>query len=272
MRLTPEWEQEGSPTPVAPAQTSEITTYYEDKLTKIMGSSGALEEQIASLKDLRTQIDLLIEELLQKQQTIEASEFGQLVEEMEITPSSINAGEAKVPSIGKKINAKISEKTQVQIEAVNDKVVLRDSGAEATTTDITVSSEGVSTGGAQIKVSPSEAAQKVKATKKKISIAANNQKRAVYNVKGQTNAKILGILPVTMQRSIEIDAQNGNVLSDEKPWWAAVAVDDTAATEEAVVAEAAVAAEEKVAAEAAVAVEEKIAAENKVAAEATASN
>jgi hypothetical protein len=47
--------------------------------------------------------------------------------------------------------------------------------------------------------------------------------KAAYEVKVQKEAKILGLFKTKMQVQAQVDAENGEVIQTNKPWWAFLA-------------------------------------------------
>jgi len=54
-------------------------------------------------------------------------------------------------------------------------------------------------------------------------VGAQNQTRAVYEVKSQKDAKVLGIFKAKMDVEAQVDAETGDVVQTKKPWWAFLA-------------------------------------------------
>ncbi|HIH86349.1 MAG TPA: hypothetical protein HA304_00390 [Methanosarcinales archaeon] len=52
-----------------------------------------------------------------------------------------------------------------------------------------------------------------------------NQVRAVYNVQAQRNSKVFGIFNARMQVQAQVDAETGELIQVNKPWWAFLAVE-----------------------------------------------
>jgi len=81
-----------------------------------------------------------------------------------------------------------------------------------------------SVGYQEIKISPKEASSKAReiTTLKKIEVKEESQK-PIYSVKGTREAKLLFIIPVSMEIEIKVDVETGNVISINKPWWSFLA-------------------------------------------------
>jgi len=52
-----------------------------------------------------------------------------------------------------------------------------------------------------------------------------DQVRAVYEVQAQRNSKVFGIFSVRMQVQAQVDAETGEIIRVNKPWWAFLAVE-----------------------------------------------
>jgi len=52
-----------------------------------------------------------------------------------------------------------------------------------------------------------------------------NQVRAVYEVQAQRNSKVFGIFSARMQVQAQVDAETGEIIQVNKPWWAFLAVE-----------------------------------------------
>ncbi|VVB58809.1 Uncharacterised protein [Candidatus Anstonella stagnisolia] len=218
---------------IAPTGTTaagDVSDYYTQKMQEILQKNNNIDSQIASLKQLSGEINSLVANLLEQKSRIALNEEGmkEIVKSVRITPTTVSTGDVAVEAKGKIIEARTSAKKPIEVEAKGGSVVIRDNGVEAKASEIDVTSDTVSVGGADVKVTPSEAAKKVNAVSKKISISADKDNKAIYNVQAQTKARIMGVLPVTLNRTVEIDSQTGNIVSDQKPWWSVVAVEDAA--------------------------------------------
>lgn len=56
-------------------------------------------------------------------------------------------------------------------------------------------------------------------------VGKGEQVRAAYEVRAQKDAKVLGMFKTKMQVSSQIDAENGEVIKTNKPWWAFLATE-----------------------------------------------
>ncbi len=225
-RLAPELPEEYEMMkPVAPEKTQEISDYYREKMTGIMQKNENLEGQLKSLKELRNEIDSLIGELLQRKGKADAAEIGQLVEKIEITPGKFKAGEVEVEALDKIVSGKIQNRKAIEVQARKKSVVLKEGALEVEASGITLSENGLNLGGADVTVSPVEAANKVSAAPKRMRMMEEND-RPVYKVDTEREGKILGIIPIKISRTSTVDAQSGEITKEESPWWSAIAKEE----------------------------------------------
>lgn len=50
----------------------------------------------------------------------------------------------------------------------------------------------------------------------------NGETKATYEVKAEKRAKVLGVFPAKMGVQANVDAETGEVISTNKPWWASI--------------------------------------------------
>jgi hypothetical protein len=115
----------------------------------------------------------------------------------------------------------IIDKTEVGLSIKTEK-------ASATTTETLVIEEDklylkTYEGNKQIKITPEEASSKSEiTTPKEIEIKEETMK-PIYSVTGTKDARILFIIPVSMEIETKVDAETGDVFSINKPWWSFLA-------------------------------------------------
>jgi hypothetical protein len=133
----------------------------------------------------------------------------------------------------KPIEAKISSSESgvksVSIEKVPNGLSLQSEKATATTKE-TLVVEGnklslkTSTGNKEIKILPEEASSKATAVTEVSAIELKEEsQQPIYFVKGTKQAKLLFVIPVSMQIETKVSAESGNVISVKKPWWSFLA-------------------------------------------------
>lgn len=92
--------------------------------------------------------------------------------------------------------------------------------------------------GAEIKIMPDTASKRaIERLKLKVCNLDNNcsielkevgtgqQIRAAYEIQAQKEAKILGMFKTKMQVKAQVDAENGEIIRTQKPWWAFMATE-----------------------------------------------
>ncbi len=92
--------------------------------------------------------------------------------------------------------------------------------------NITVTDNSLKAGNATITIVPSEAVSILEANVANTNVTIshidleNNQTLTGYSIQGQVSAKILFLLPVQYTVNATVNAQTGQVISVQKPWWA----------------------------------------------------
>lgn len=156
--------------------------------------------------------------------------------------ATANAGESQQIQAGETYMAQNGETVQVQGEG--NQLRLRVGNAEAGT-ELEVTSDGqklmtrLSNGrNAEIKIMPDTASERaLTRLRLKVCNETNNctlelkqvgtgeQSRLAYEVQAERHSRILGLFQAKMQVKAQVDAENGEVMSTGKPWWAFLATE-----------------------------------------------
>jgi hypothetical protein len=203
--------------PVAVETGAEITDYYRIRVSKLMELEDSVDDKIYMLKEIRTEIDTLIKELIQTKESISYEEVEDLVEEIQVKPEEIEAGDVKVSARGKKVIA-IMKTKKIEFIANVTNVIMNESGIIVEAPRITIGKDSITIDGKQVNITPSEVVKKVMFTPKKIKLMIKEQK-AVYEASAEENRNLLGFIPVKINRNVVVDASDATVISDDKPWW-----------------------------------------------------
>lgn len=202
--------------PVVIESGREISAYYKTRLEKAASAKGT-EKQIEELKALRDEIDGFISNLIKSRKELEVSELNTLVKEVKVSRGEIKVDNITVKTTEKKMLINVGDRP-VSIEPTASQVLIRDKGLEVKTDEVTIKENVLSVGGAEVKMSASEVAEKLNLAPKTIELKEENGK-AVYNMKIEERRKLFGFIPFNIQKTVAADAENGNVLRERLPWY-----------------------------------------------------
>ncbi len=207
------------PMPKEQISRENIASYYKTKTEKIMSQTENVENQIRELKALREDIDNLIKKLLQDKTEIKPSEVSSLVGKIRIKPGEIKADEIQIKTLNKKIMMDINKKP-ISIEPREKQVIIKDKNFEIKAAEVSVDvDEGsLKVGDIEVKVAPSEVIEKLKVTPTSINLKEENEK-AVYEIKIKEKRKLFGFIPITVEKAITADADDGKVIEEHSPWY-----------------------------------------------------
>ncbi|MFA5142250.1 MAG: hypothetical protein WC471_04740 [Candidatus Woesearchaeota archaeon] len=166
------------------------------------------------------------------------------------------------PGIGEQVKILAQTQTKLQsgnyaaengkqlqvLEQVNNKLQLK-SGIATAETSMEMTQEKTQTGtklqvklsngkNAEVKIMPDTASETALArlrlktcvseegcTIELKEVGEGDQVRAAYEVQAEKEAKLLGLFKTKMQVQAQVDAENGEVITSHKPWWAFLATE-----------------------------------------------
>jgi len=197
----------------------EITEYYKKKMDRIVTSEEKIDNKISELKELRAEIDRLIESLLKNKDEIRLEEISSIVETVEIRPMEIKADNVAVTAVNKKIGIKVNKK-DLKIMPTETQVIIQDGNREIKASELSIKNEILNVGNSEVKLTASDVVEKIKVEPKEIELKEENAK-AVYKIRVDEDRKLLGFIPVKAEKDLTVDATNKNaeIIKEEYPWW-----------------------------------------------------
>lgn len=202
--------------------TGDIVRFYKEKMVSVLASGEDVDTQIGSLRELRGEIDEVIRQLLRRKKEVHADEISGLVEEIVVRPMEI-----QVDSMSVATNASIVTsvgKRNIKIVPLSRKVDIRDGSVTASAKEIKIRDGKISVGNSkQLTVMPSDAVRKIPGRKKRIELITVSNK-PVYDIDVTEDKKLLGVLPVKVEKNIKVDGTTNEIIEEEKPWWSRLAI------------------------------------------------
>lgn len=205
-----------SPVPILIESGPAISAYYKAKLEKTTAVQGT-EKQIEVLKTLRDEIDGMIAKLIKNRSELTVSELSTLVTEVKVSQGEIKADNIAVKTTGNKLLINVGN-TSVSIEPTEKQVLIRDGDLEVHTDEAVIRGSTLSVGGVDVKMSASEVVKKLGLMPKTTELKEENAK-AVYSMKIEERRKLFGFISLTMQKTVEADAENGVIVRERRSWY-----------------------------------------------------
>ncbi|MBM3229729.1 hypothetical protein FJZ26_04825 [Candidatus Parvarchaeota archaeon] len=210
--------------PIAATSGMEISDYFKLKVKGIMESEKPAGEKIEKLKSIRGEIDSLISDLLKSHDKIDAGELAPVVSEIEVRPTEISADNVKIDSTSKELEVEVEDQ-KISIGQQDGAVVVGEqNGLKAKAQSLKLKNNELHVGDRVVRVLPAQLAQRIKGDIKSLDLA-EEKNMAVYKAKVQKSARLFGFIPTSYEKTEVINAESGEKVSEEKPWWGAIATE-----------------------------------------------
>jgi len=204
--------------PVVASSGQEVTEYYKLKISKIMAKDIDAKERIRELKELRNEIDKLIEELIKSHDEIKIDDVDELVTKIKVKPTKIEADNVIVSTTEKDIIAKVNDK-ELKIRPAKTHVIILDKALEVNAPEVSIENDTIKVGNSEVGLTPGDVIRKIKVEPKKIELKEENDK-AVYKIATEEKRKLFGFIPVNVRQDLTVDANEASIIRKEMPWWA----------------------------------------------------
>ncbi|MDP2655407.1 MAG: hypothetical protein Q8P17_02545 [bacterium] len=106
----------------------------------------------------------------------------------------------------------------VSVEPTVSQVLIRDKGLEVNTNEVMIKENVLSVGGVDVKMSASEVTEKLGLVPTTIELKEEDAK-AVYSMTIDEQRKLFGFISFNSQKTVTVDAENANTLSEQLPWY-----------------------------------------------------
>jgi hypothetical protein len=205
--------------PIAVGSGGEITDYYRIKIAEIATEEVEIEKKVAELKELRDEIDELIEELIKSKAEISTEEVNGLVERIEVRPGEVKMDKVVVKTVDKSIVAKLDNK-ELAIKPTEAQVIIHDETLEIKAPELSIENEVLRVGTSEVKLRPSTVIEEIKIQPIEMELKEENA-TAVYKIKTDESRKLLGFIPMKVKKTMIVDATNteAKIIEEESPWW-----------------------------------------------------
>ena len=101
---------------------------------------------------------------------------------------------------------------------------MTDSGVSVKAGEVSVTDGKVKVGGSEVDVAPSTVMNTHQVMNAYNFELKEENAKAVYKIDSTEDKLLLGFIPIQMERKVTVDASNNNLIADEKPWYAFMAV------------------------------------------------
>lgn len=193
-----------------------IRDYYKSRIKEISFQDND-SDQIRNLTLLREEIDNLILDLIRKRDVISKNDFDGMVEEINISAGEIKADTIQVKTIGKKVLIDINN-IPISVEPTEKHVLIKDENLIVEASTVSIQDDAFKVGNAQVKIAPSEVIEKLNITPKYIGLKEENS-TALYEIKTEEMRKLVGFIPVKIDRYFTIDAKSNELIKEYEPWY-----------------------------------------------------
>ncbi|MEM2174595.1 MAG: hypothetical protein QXI58_03100, partial [Candidatus Micrarchaeia archaeon] len=198
---------------------TEIQKAIETKTNVIVAEgiekNKSKEELLKELEKIEEEKNRLIKEFTQKMRELDARKQS-IIEKISIGKKvianniEVEATKVKLEVGGKEIEVIPGEKVEIKQENVNVK---------SSPIDFINGSIISSKSGKEIKILPAQLKEKIKEKEEIKEAKIEDVEKPIYEVSTEKSGKILWIIPITMKIDYKIDATNGNVIEEKRPWF-----------------------------------------------------
>ncbi len=203
---------------------SDVARYYKQRMVEAMDNDD-IDSKVQSLKELRSEIDETIKNMLEKKKQLKYSEMEGVTEGMKFKAKNVQIGDSELNNTDIDVEVDTSKNgSNVHIRPGASAVLISQGDHTVNSDNISVNDSGIYVNDLLVKTMPAELFKHnknlEKYSKRIIStrLAADDGK-AVYVAEYTVKKRILAVIPAKANYELTVDAANGETLREKKPWW-----------------------------------------------------
>lgn len=201
-----------------------LSELKEMKVEAALDPNLSGRELAERMKEINEQKKQLVKEYVRRIKEINLARQQELKEvigelrigkDVELAGEKINVSKIVVKINNKEVEINPGDKVEIKVEgAVAKSVVPLKLKDEKLIDEVTNKS---------LNVTPDEIGVKVKEKIKEVKLERKGN-ILIYSVNAEKPAKLIGIIPIDLQVKYEISAEDGKIITTEKPWWSFLAI------------------------------------------------
>ncbi len=203
--------------PVAAQSAEEINDYYKVKIRSITTSNATTSQQVQDFKALKQEVNSLTSDFVKSRKEIEASELSNLAGNITVSRGEIKADEVIVETTGKKILFNFGT-TSASVEPTAKNVIIQENNTVTNAREVSIKDGVLNVGNSQVSLPASQVAAGLNIAPTSFELKEENS-QAVYKMNVQEPMKILGLIPVNVNKTVTANADNGNLIREQLPWY-----------------------------------------------------
>jgi len=202
------------------AEIKDVIENYKEKLEELKNITD-VEERNQLRKEIHNETREMIKAIAQEKKTINATTISELVNTIEIRKDKIKFDDDEINATDLNVTARIRNRT-IDIIKTRDQILLRlrnDTGLSIPLPGVVkIINDTMTVDNLPVNVTPDEIRERVRMKIKEMTMEKENN-TLMYSASGEEDRKFLGIFAMKVEKKIKANAETGQIVKEELPWW-----------------------------------------------------
>jgi hypothetical protein len=202
------------------AEIRDVIENYKEKLEELKNITD-VEERNQLRQEIHNETKEMIKAIAQEKKTINATAVSELVNTIQIGKDNVKLDEDEINATDFAVVAKIKNRT-MNITKLRDQILMRvenETGLSIPLPGVVKIMNGTMiVDNLPVKITPDEIREKARMKIKEMTMEKENN-TLIYSVSGEEDRKFLGIFAIKVEKKIKANAETGQIVKEELPWW-----------------------------------------------------
>jgi hypothetical protein len=202
------------------AEIRDVVEKYKENLEELKNISN-IEERNQLRQEIHNETREMIKAIAQEKKAINATTVSELVNTIQIGKDNVKLDEDEINATDFAVVAKIKNRT-MNITKLRDQILMRvenETGLSIPLPGVVKIMNGtITVDNLPVNVTPDEIREKARMRIKEMKMEKENN-TLMYSASGEEDRKFLGIFAMKVEKKIKANAETGQIVKEELPWW-----------------------------------------------------
>ena len=202
------------------AEIRDVVEKYKENLEELKNISN-IEERNQLRQEIHNETREMIKAIAQEKKAINATTVSELVNTIQIGKDNVKLDEDEINATDFAVVARIKNRT-INITKLRDQILMtlgNETGLSIPLPGVVKIMNGtITVDNLPVNVTPDEIREKARMRIKEMTMEKENN-TLMYSASGEEDRKFLGIFAIKVEKKIKANAETGQIVKEELPWW-----------------------------------------------------
>ncbi len=199
-------------------EMNQVISSYTERIRNL-STIEDVNQRNTEREQIKTETMTQIKAIVQERKQANASDLAAISGQVKIMEGKILLNGSEINSTGVSVMVRMRNRT-MNVSSIAGALSINALGLQIRIPSMEVSENGtVTVNGSVLGLSPEEVQERIRIKVNSMQLVRESG-TLMYQASGDEERKLLGLFKIKLENKVKLNAENGQVLSEERPWWA----------------------------------------------------